>query len=227
MWAADLRRLDYFLMDLIDNPRLARELLEITSDFAIKLAREAVRAGADVIVVGDDVAFRSGLMLSPVLFRDFLLPHFQRLVDAVHEEGALCIKHSDGDIRKIMELIVETGVDGINPLEPVASMDIGEVKRRYGDRLCLLGNIDCGALLSSGKTQEVEKAVKETIRVAAPGGGYIMASSNAIHSAVKPENYAAMISGNKAVRPLSFVIGMKREVFCLITDYLASFPPKQ
>jgi uroporphyrinogen decarboxylase len=197
MWAADLRRLDRFLMDLIDNPKLAHELLDIANDFAIRLIRKAVHEGADVIVFGDDVAFRTGLMLSPKAFKEFLLPRFKKAVDAVKGEGALCIKHSDGNIWKIMDMVVDAGINGINPLEPVAGMDIHEVKQKYGDRVCLIGNIDCGELLSRGSTDDVERNVKDTIHVAGPGGGYIMASSNAIHSAVKPENYRAMIAATK------------------------------
>jgi uroporphyrinogen decarboxylase len=72
-------------------------------------------------------------------------------------------------------------------------MDIGEVKAKYGDRLCILGNIDCTYLLPFGSEEEVAEAVKETIRVAAPGGGYIISSSNSIHPGCKPENYIAMV----------------------------------
>ena len=72
-------------------------------------------------------------------------------------------------------------------------MDIGEVKARYGDRLCILGNIDCTYLLPFGSPEEVEETVKETIRVAAPGGGYVISSSNSIHPGCKPENYLALV----------------------------------
>jgi uroporphyrinogen-III decarboxylase len=116
-----------------------------------------------------------------------------RVVQAVHEEGAFCVKHSDGNLWPILDMIIETGVDAINPLEPVAGMDIAEVKRRYGDRVCLIGNIDCGELLSRGTPEQVTRTVRDTIRQAAPGGGYIMSSSNTIHSSVKSENYQAMI----------------------------------
>ncbi|MFQ5858834.1 MAG: uroporphyrinogen decarboxylase family protein, partial [Anaerolineae bacterium] len=197
MWAADLRRFDNFLIDCLENPQLVHELLEIANDFAIKLARNAVRAGADAVVFGDDLAFKTGPLMSPMAFKEFMLPRLSRAVEAVKAEGALCIMHSDGNLWKLLDMIVDTGVDGVNPLEPVAGMDIGEVKRKYGDRVCLLGNIDCGELLSQGSVEEVERTVKETIRVAAPGGGYIMSSSNAIHSAVKPENYRAMIEAAK------------------------------
>jgi uroporphyrinogen decarboxylase len=197
MWAADLRGLTNFLVDFLDNPKLAHEVLDIVNDFAIAIARDAVRAGVDVVMYGDDLAFGTGPMMSPEAYREFILPRFKRAVDAVKEEGAFCVKHSDGNIWKLLDMMVDTGIDGVHSLEPIANMDIGEVKRKYGDRICLLGNIDCGELLSRGTVQDVERTVKETIRAAAPGGGYIISSSNTIHSAVKPENYKAMLDATR------------------------------
>ena len=193
MWAADLRRLDNLLVDFIDDPQLAHEVLELVNEFAVALARRAVRSGADVVMLGDDYAYNSGPMMSPTMFKTFIQPRLARVVRAIQEEGALCVKHSDGNLWPILDMIVDTGVDAINPMEPVAGMDIAEVKRRYGNRVCLIGNIDCGELLSRESRQEVTRAVRETIRQAAPGGGYIMSSSNTIHSSVKPDNYLEMI----------------------------------
>jgi uroporphyrinogen decarboxylase len=193
MWAACLRRLDNLLVDFLDNPALARAVIEISIEFAVVLARRAVRAGADVVMIGDDYAYRSGPMMSPAVYREFLLPGLRRVVQVVKEEGALCVKHSDGNLWPILDMILSTGVDAINPMEPVAGMDIGEVKRKHGDRVCLIGNIDCGELLSRGSVDDVVRSVKQTILAAAPGGGYIMMSSNTIHSSVKPDNYRAMI----------------------------------
>ena len=194
MWAADLLRLDNLLVDFLESPRLAHEVLEIVNEFAVALARRAVRAGADLVMLGDDYAYKSGPMMSPAVYKTFLQHRLARVVQAVHEEGAFCVKHSDGNLWPILDMILDTGVDGINPLEPVAGMDIGEVKRKYGDRVCLIGNIDCGELLSWGTPQQVTRTVRDTIRQAAPGGGYIMSSSNTIHSSVRPENYRAMVA---------------------------------
>jgi uroporphyrinogen decarboxylase len=72
-------------------------------------------------------------------------------------------------------------------------MAISEVKQKYGDRLCLIGNVDCAATLSFGTVDEVRQETKEVIRKAGIGGGLIVASSNTIHSAVKPENYVEMV----------------------------------
>jgi uroporphyrinogen decarboxylase len=90
-------------------------------------------------------------------------------------------------------MIVDTGIDGLNPMEPIAGMDIGRVKQKYGKRVCLIGNIDCGYVLSEASPEEVEVAVKECILKASPGGGHILSSSNAIHSSVKPQNFRTMV----------------------------------
>ena len=89
--------------------------------------------------------------------------------------------------------MVETGIDALNPIDPVAGMDLGDMKARYGDKICLMGNVDCGNLLSYGTKEEVRSAVKECIRKAGKGGGYICMSSNSIHGAVNPENYTEMV----------------------------------
>ena len=128
---------------------------------------------------------------------EFLMPYLKAIVDRVHGLGALCIKHSDGLLWSLFDQIVATGVDGIHPIDPEAGMDMGEAKARYGHKVCLMGNIDCGPLLTNGNPDEVRQAVKECIRKGGKGGGLICMSSNSIHSGVKPENYIAMV---KAIR---------------------------
>ena len=94
----------------------------------------------------------------------------------------------------VFELLVDPKViAGINPLEPVAGMDLGEVKQRYGDKLCLLGNVDCGYMLSHAPIEEVVADVKRCLRDGAPNGGFVLMSSNSLHSSVRPENYRAMV----------------------------------
>ena len=82
----------------------------------------------------------------------------------------------------------------MDPIEPIAGMDIGKIKQKYGNRICVVGNVDCGQLLPFGKKEKVEEAVKETIAKASREGGYILTSSNSIHPAVNPTNYRTMLS---------------------------------
>ena len=130
-------------------------------------------------------------------FERFILPGLSKVVETIKSCGAYCVKHCDGDINSIVDLLVGTGIDVLNPFEPVASMNIFEYKRRIGARVTLAGNLDCGELLSNGSLGEVEKEVRALIEGVAPGGGFIMASSNTIHSGVKPENLKMMIEATK------------------------------
>ena len=100
------------------------------------------------------------------------------MVDMIHEEGAMCIKHSDGNLYSLLEMIVGAGPDGLNPIEPVAGMEMAKVKQLVGDRVCLVGNIDCAHLLPNGTVEEVRAAVRQAIADAGAGGGLMISSSN-------------------------------------------------
>ncbi len=190
---AFLRGMEQFLMDMIERPRFVHELIEVCLSHDIPAMERMVAAGVEVVVFGDDYADKNSTLMSPKHFREFILPGLKRCVDAAHRAGAYVIKHTDGNIMGIIDLLVETGIDALNPLEPQAGMDIGYVKEHYGDRVCLVGNIDCGYLLSEAPASMVRALTRETIQKAAPGGGFILSSSNSIHSSVKPENYLAMV----------------------------------
>lgn len=191
--AAQLRGLPELLMDFVVNPKLVHGVMKIISDYYCTVARLAIEAGADAIMFGDDWAFKSGPMMSPTHFREFVLLYFRRAVQVCKEAGGYAIKHSDGNLWPIIDMVVESGIDCLNPIQPDAGMDIGEVKQKYGKNLCIAGNINCGYTLTQAPVEEVVQEVKEAIRKAGPGGGYIMMSSNSLHSGVKPENYRAMV----------------------------------
>ncbi len=169
MFPSELVGFEPFLLMLHDDPELMRRVVAMVVEVHEALARRAARAGAGVVSFGDDYAWRTGPMMSPAQFRGFFLPGMKRIVQAVHEEGALCFKHCDDNIWPLMDSFVEAGFDGINSFEPQAGMDLGEVKRRYGHRVCLLGNVDCGYILSQAPVEEVVVDVKRCIRDAAPG----------------------------------------------------------
>jgi uroporphyrinogen decarboxylase len=190
---AFLRGMANFLTDMIENPTLVHELIEVTLSHDIRAMQRVIQAGVDVIIFGDDYADKNSPLMSPRHFKEFILPGLKRCVDVAHAAGAYVIKHTDGNIMPIIDMIIDTGIDGLNPIEPAAGMDIGHLKQRYGHRVALIGNIDCGYLLSQAPEDEVRRVTRETIRAAAPGGGYCLSSSNSIHSSVKPENFMAMI----------------------------------
>ncbi len=187
-----LRGMANILMDFLLNPDMATRLLDLVAAKRCESIRIAFELGADILMTADDYAFQGGSMMGPAHFDRFILPYIREKAQLAHDLGAPHIKHCDGNLWATLDKLVEAGVDGVDPLEPLAAMDIGEVKHKYGDRLVLQGNVDVSMLLPYGTPEEVEEAVKETIAKGAPGGGYVMRDSNAIHEAVNPMNYRTM-----------------------------------
>lgn len=185
--------MDRLLMYLIEKPCFVRRLVDLSIEHTKKLIERSVKLGADLFVFGDDYGSNAGPIMSPSHFREFFLPGMKELVELSKSLGAYTIKHTDGNINAILEDLISAGFDGIHPLDPEAGMDIKKVKDEYGDRICVIGNIDTGKILSESEPETVEKVVKQTIEKVAPGGGYMIASANSIHSHVKPENYRMML----------------------------------
>lgn len=193
MWSAYLLGLDRILMSFLTEPEMVELVMDKVLACNMEIVRQAIRAGAEVIILGDDYAGNLGPLMSPATFEHFILPRLARMIDMIHEEGALCIKHSDGNLYSLLDMIVAAGPDGINPIEPVAGMELRRVKRLVGDKVCLVGNIDCADLLPHGTVEDVHAAVRQAIADAGEGGGYIVASSNSIHSSCNPRNFVAMV----------------------------------
>jgi hypothetical protein len=176
------------------RPDLMDRYLDCQMDFALLFLEAQSRHGIDAVLGGEDWAGKNGPLISPKHFRRYILPRMQKLVHKCHDLGLLYIKHTDGNISRIeQELLVESGIDAYQAIEPVAGMDIGYLKQRYGEHLTLMGNVDCGRLLGEGTPEEVEEETRWVIRVAAPGGGFVLTSSNSIHRGVKVQNYLAML----------------------------------
>lgn len=194
MWSAYLMGMDNLLAALIMEPDLACAVMDKVLEANMRVAQNAIRAGADIIVMADDYAYNSGPMMSPQLCEKYLIPRLADMVSLIHKEGAFCVKHTDGDLYSILDMIVGTGIDGINPIEPAAGMELSKIKRLVGDKVCIVGNIDCSHLLPHGTPEQVEEAVIQAINDAGEGGGLIISSSNSIHSSVNPANFLAMIN---------------------------------
>ena len=180
------------MMNMIENPEFVHAVAGMILEFNLAQLDLLVEAGLDVLVMEDDIASTSAPLISPEHFRTFVNPYNRQIVDKAHEKGLKVVRHSDGNLWPLMDTLLETGYDGINPLEPQAGMEIKKVKEYCGDKICLLGNIDCVDLLPSGTPEQVEQAVIQAIEDGKEGGGLIICSSNSLHPGVNPENCIAM-----------------------------------
>jgi len=140
----------------------------------------------------DDLAFKTGLLVSPEVFRQHLFPWMKRIGQTCAERNMPFLYHSDGRLDDVMEDLLDCGIDALHPIEPQA-MDIRKLKKDYGHRLCLIGNLDLEYTLTRGTPGEVAEQTRALIRDIGPGGGYCVGSSNSIPSYVPVENYRAMV----------------------------------
>jgi len=180
------------MVALMEEPDLVRGLVELSVEMNLAMAKEVARCGADFVFTGDDYAATERPFMSPKAFREFFYLGLKRVIAGFHEVGLPVIKHTDGNIRPLLDMILDSGIDCLDPIDPLAGMDIGWMKERYSDRIALKGNVDCAHTLTFGSEQKVVEETREVMRKAAAGGGLILSSSNSIHSSVKPGNYLAM-----------------------------------
>lgn len=189
--------MENLMLQMYDNPEFVHRVARMVTDYSLEQLDMLVEAGLDVLVVEDDIADKHAPLISPRQFQEFIKPYNRELVEKAHRMGLSAIAHSDGNLWPLLEAMMETGYDGLNPLEPQAGMDLKKLKEYCGARLCLIGNIDCVDLLPKGTPEEVDEAVHQAIAVAAEGGGYIVCDSNSLHPGVDPLNCIAMFEAAK------------------------------
>jgi len=168
--------LERFFLCLADDPAFVERLLDARTEWCIALYQQAVRLGAEVLVLGDDAGHRHGPMISPSLWRRLVLPCHRRIVEAL---GAPVLWHSDGNIGPLLPQAVEAGFAGVHGLEPQAGMDLAAVKRDFARHLVLAGNVDVGVLCGRDLAA-VRGEVDRCMAQGAAGGGYMIATCNSI-----------------------------------------------
>ncbi len=181
-----------FSYKLADDPSLIDAIFDkifavVNREYEDAIQRESIGA----IWYLDDIGVKDRLMVSPVFLRKALFPRMRIFAEGCRKRGIPFLYHTDGNITRVFEDIVDMGVNALHPIEPLA-MDIYEIKKRVGGKLCLIGNIDVDLLLR-GTPEEIEEDTKKHLRELGPGGGYVLGSSNSIHRTIRAENYRAML----------------------------------
>ncbi|MFX0180555.1 MAG: uroporphyrinogen decarboxylase family protein, partial [Candidatus Hodarchaeota archaeon] len=171
------------------------ERFRFTTDFVLTIFKAYYDCGAKIFLEGGDIAHSGGPMINPKYFYKYLLPCYQEVADQIHNWGGKFILHTDGDITTLLDFIVESGFDGLQCLEPPL-VDPYLVKKKVGDKLCLSGNIDTRHILVDATKEEVELAVRDSIRVLGPGGGYLLSPAN-FHPGISVDRLKWMIEASK------------------------------
>jgi uroporphyrinogen decarboxylase len=180
--------IERFCTKIVTEPDLVKEVLWRFSNWSRRVAKNLQELPFDLFFMPDDIGFGHAPMISAQHFREFCVPVMRNVIEIMKLPS---IYHSDGNIMPLMEEIIGLGVDGIANMEP-GPMDIDEVKRLYGDRVTIVGNIDLHYTLTKGTPAETAEEVKKRIESLASGGRYILSSANSLPNYVKPANVRAM-----------------------------------
>jgi uroporphyrinogen decarboxylase len=191
-WA--LRGYERLLMDLVERPDIADEILSIPYRYHLAAARRLARMGCDMIWIGDDVGGQKSMLISPSLWRRAFKPKVAEFIRAVKSEnpGITVAYHSDGNIEPIIPDLIEIGLDMLNPVQP-RSMDPAILKLRYGKCLCFWGSIDEQHTLPFGTPEEVRNEVVERIVTLGNKGGLIAGPTHNVQLDTPMENFHAMV----------------------------------
>ncbi|NSW53912.1 MAG: hypothetical protein HPY85_15535 [Anaerolineae bacterium] len=182
-----------FAYRMADDPQGLMDEAQRRVDRALEMARKAREHGQlDGFFMCADYCYNSGPFLSPRQFRKFITPYLAQTIAAYREMGLYAVKHTDGNIMPIIDQLVEANPHALHSLDPQAGVDIAEVKRVYGDRVALIGNVNCG-LLDTGTEAEASASVRYCLQNGMPGYGYIFSTSNCVYTGMKLSRYELML----------------------------------
>jgi uroporphyrinogen decarboxylase len=184
--------MEALLMAMVNDKAFVHRLLDTILAFNLRVIENACRVDVDAVMFGDDWGQQRGLLMGPVLWREFIKPRIAQMYAAVKAHGKFVFIHSCGKVDAVFPDLIEIGLNVFNPFQPEV-MDVFEMKRRYGDRLSFYGGISTQRLLPFGTPQQVRDEVRRLLDEIGCDGGYIAAPAHAIPGDARPENVAAML----------------------------------
>jgi len=183
---------------LASEPEYVRALFEKNVSVWLSNLKRFARAVGDriaILQITDDFATQESLLLSVKMFRELMMPYYQRGLDWVHQNTKMKVMlHSDGALFPLIPTLIEMGVDILNPVQVNASgMESTRLKQTFGDKLAFWGGAaDCQHTLPFGKPADVAREAEANLKAFSPGGGYVFAAVHNIQAGVPPDNILAL-----------------------------------
>lgn len=187
----ELLGFERFMMWTVQSPIVMKQYYEKLIETNLSIAMMSLEAGADGILIADDLAFNTGTFVDPAYLRSDYFPILKHMVKEIKMHGSPVFFHSDGDLRTIIPDLIDCGIDVLQSCDPNANMDIPSLKEEYGKDLAFMGNIDVD-LLANGHVDQVVETTRNLIKNSRDGGGFILGTSNVVASYCQPGNLKAM-----------------------------------
>lgn len=188
-----------FAYRIADEPEELLAEAQAGCDAAIERNKRQMDAEIDVGILCSDYCYNSGPFLSPKMFDEYITPFLAKICKAGRESGMYMIKHTDGNIMPIIDSLVDAGPHALHSLDPMAGVDIREIKERYGHRVALCGNVHCAAL-QTGTDEEVRASAEYCLTHGGKNGGYIFATSNVPFKGMPARRYQMILDIWKRMR---------------------------
>jgi hypothetical protein len=193
----DRYEMDFMLMSMVDRPEVVERIIEVESTYNIELAKIMLDAGCDAVVTHNDISGSQGPLMSPAMIRRYCLPWLKAWADMAHDRGKYFFKHTDGNTWKVLDLLVEAGVDAWHGIQPAIGMNLPELQERYGGKLCFWGGVDLETLIA-GSEADVREQVRIAVESAPRDGGLILGAGNSLMVGVQYRNVQAMNQAAKS-----------------------------
>ena len=179
-------------MAMIESPELCHRLLERFTLMVTAMVRCYGPCQPDAILISS--AFAGAGFISRDMYREFVLPYEHRVVAAIHQLAIPAYTHTCGAIGDRLDLMAETGLDGIDTLDPppLGTVDLAEAKAQYGERLFFKGNLDAVNEMLRADDKTFREAVLDRLRIGKPGSGYVLSSACSVAPHVAPERLLMM-----------------------------------
>jgi uroporphyrinogen-III decarboxylase len=180
-------------------PEVAHAHFALATQAALAYIDQYTALGIEQIGIGGDFSGTRPL-ISPRMYRAFIVPHLHRLSERIHAAGAYAVNASDGDLWPVIDdFLIASGVDGYLEIDLHAGMDLRRLKAAYGSRITFYGNLDCGIELSFGTPEAVRQHTLDCLEAGWGQGGHILCASNAITASIPLANYLAAVNAYREV----------------------------
>lgn len=196
-WAA--RGMEVLMMDMLADEEPACFVLDkVTNNTGTSVVNFA-KAGADGIMLGDDIGMQKTIMMSGDLYRKYLKPRLKKIIDAARavKPDIIIFYHSCGYVVPFIEDLIEAGIDVLNPVQPEC-MDFKELFRQYSRRLSFSGTLGTQTLMPFGTPEEIKNEITDRLDFVGPKGGLLICPTHVLEPEVPVENIVAFIDACKA-----------------------------
>ncbi len=186
-----LRGYNEAMMDLYENQELVEDIVEHFTAFLLDVVRKGISYGIqpDCLFLLDDLGSNKSLLFSPKIIRELFFPCYKKIGEFLKEQKMDFFFHSCGDVKDLLPMFVELGVDALNPLQATV-MNVVDLKKQYGDKIAFLGNINSRIL---HEPKAIRDELDSKIPVAMRNGGYIFASDHSIPSELSLKEYLSIL----------------------------------